>query len=49
VVNKVDIKDVNIGTIVTDDTDFGGASKAAWKGEIYLASHKHLNYLILIP
>ncbi len=36
VVNKVDIKEVNIGTIVTDDTDFGGASKAAWKGEIYL-------------
>lgn len=36
VVNKVDIKDVNIGTVVTDDTDFGGASKAAWKGEIYL-------------
>jgi len=36
VVNKVDIKEVNIGTIVTDDTDFGGASKAAWKGEVYL-------------
>ena len=36
VVNKVDIKEVNIGTIVTDNTDFGGASKAAWKGEVYL-------------
>ncbi len=36
VVNKVDIKEVNIGTVVTDDTDFGGGNKAAWKGEIYL-------------
>lgn len=36
VVNKVDIKEVNIGTIVTDNTDFGGASKAPWKGEVYL-------------
>lgn len=36
VVNKVDIKEVNIGKIVTDNTDFGGAAKQAWKGEIYL-------------
>lgn len=36
IANKVDIKEVNIGAIVTDNTDFGGAAKQPWKGEIYL-------------
>lgn len=36
VADKVEIKDVNIGTVVTGDTDFGSGNKAAWKGEVYL-------------
>lgn len=36
IANKIDIKEVNIGAIVTDNTDFGGAAKQPWKGEIYL-------------
>ncbi|MCB1660351.1 MAG: hypothetical protein KDI39_19180, partial [Pseudomonadales bacterium] len=36
VIDKVEIKDINVGTVVTGDTDFGGGDKAAWKGEIYL-------------
>ena len=36
VADKVEIKDINIGTVVTGDTDFGGGDKAAWKGEVYL-------------